>query len=90
MGRRSRLGRGGESSPVRPYSPKGGMREENPRIPEGGWQKRKPNKRPMPHCREKPLGSRAATVPQTDTGRRGENPQALERTLVKEFGKLIP
>ena len=30
------------------------------------------------------------TVPQTDTGRRGENPKALERTLVKELGKLTP
>ena len=26
----------------------------------------------------------------TDTGRRGEYPQALERTLVKELGKLTP
>jgi hypothetical protein len=30
------------------------------------------------------------TVPQTDTGRRGENPKALERTLVQELGKLTP
>jgi hypothetical protein len=30
------------------------------------------------------------TVPQTDTGRRGEHPKALERTLVKELGKLAP
>ncbi len=30
------------------------------------------------------------TVPQTDTGRRGENPQALERTLAKELGKMAP
>ena len=29
-------------------------------------------------------------VPYTDTGRRGENPQARERTLVKELGKMIP
>ncbi len=26
----------------------------------------------------------------TDTGRRGEYPKALERTLVKEFGKIAP
>ena len=26
----------------------------------------------------------------TDTGRRGEKPQALERTVVKELGKLTP
>ncbi len=31
-----------------------------------------------------------ATVPQTDTGGRGENPKALERTRVKELGKLAP
>ena len=30
------------------------------------------------------------TVPQTDTGRRGENPKALEKTLAKELGKLAP
>ena len=30
------------------------------------------------------------TVPQTDTGGRGENPKALERTLLKELGKLTP
>ena len=30
------------------------------------------------------------TVPQTDTGRRGEKPQALEITLAKELGKLAP
>jgi hypothetical protein len=30
------------------------------------------------------------TVPQTATGRQGENPKALERTLVKELGKLAP
>jgi hypothetical protein len=30
------------------------------------------------------------TVPQTDTGGRGEYPKALERTLLKELGKLTP
>ena len=30
------------------------------------------------------------TVPQTDTGRQGEHPKALERTLVKELGKIAP
>jgi hypothetical protein len=30
------------------------------------------------------------TVPQTNTGRQGEYPKALERTLVKELGKLTP
>ena len=35
-----------------------------------------------PRCQEKPLRSPAVTVPQTDTGRRGEYPKALVRTLV--------
>jgi hypothetical protein len=30
------------------------------------------------------------TVPQTNSGGRGENPKALERTLVKELGKITP
>ena len=30
------------------------------------------------------------TVPETDTGRQGENPKALERTRVKELGKIVP
>ncbi len=29
-------------------------------------------------------------VPQTDTGRRGENPKVRGKTLVKELGKLHP
>ena len=40
-------------------------------------------------CQEKPLSeSESVSVPQTDTGRRGEYPKALERTLAKEFGKI--
>jgi hypothetical protein len=35
-------------------------------------------------------GKLLATVPQTDTGRRGENPQVLVRMLVQELGKLTP
>ena len=30
------------------------------------------------------------TVPQTDTGGQVENTQALERTRVKELGKIVP
>ncbi len=44
----------------------------------------------IPHCREKPLVRMKVTVPQTDTGRQGENPKARERTLVKELGKMPP
>jgi hypothetical protein len=35
-------------------------------------------------------GEYSTTVPQTDTGGWGEYPKALERTLVKELGKLTP
>ncbi len=30
------------------------------------------------------------TVPQTDTGRQVEHTKALERTQVKELGKMVP
>ena len=30
------------------------------------------------------------TVPQTDTGGQDENSKALERTRVKELGKIVP
>ena len=30
------------------------------------------------------------SVPQTDSGGRGEYPKARERTLVKELGKMTP
>ena len=43
-----------------------------------------------PRWREKPLGSVKAPVPQTDTGRRGENPKTSGRTIVKELGKMTP
>jgi hypothetical protein len=33
---------------------------------------------------------RLVTVPQTDSGGQVENTEALERTLVKELGKLTP
>ena len=42
------------------------------------------------HWREKLLGSVEVPVPQTDTGRRGENPKTSGRTLVKELGKMTP
>ena len=43
------------------------------------------------YFQENPLSVRLyETVPQTDTGGQGENPKALERTLVKELGKMVP
>ena len=45
----------------------------------------------MPYFQEKLLSFRfIATVPQTDTGGQVENTQALERTRVKELGKMVP
>ena len=44
---------------------------------------------PLP--RKAPVESTAGvTVPQTDTGGRGEDPKALERTLPKELVKMTP
>ena len=45
----------------------------------------------MPCFQEKLLSFRSkGTVPQTDTGGRVENTKALERTWVKELGKMAP
>ncbi len=45
----------------------------------------------MPYFQENPLSDRLfGTVPQTDTGRQVENTKALERTRVKELGKMVP
>ena len=44
-----------------------------------------------PCCREKPLSDETQlSVPQTDTGGRGENPKVIGRTLVKELGNMDP
>lgn len=45
----------------------------------------------MPCFQEKPLSFRyMLTVPETDTGGQVENTKALERTRVKELGKIVP
>jgi hypothetical protein len=45
----------------------------------------------MPCFQEKLLSYRyQEIVPQTDTGGQVENTKALERTLVKELGKMVP
>ena len=41
-------------------------------------------------CQEKPLASHAPPVPQTDSGDQVENTKAIERTMVKELGKMPP
>jgi hypothetical protein len=43
---------------------------------------------PDPMLPRKASSEFQVTVPQTDTGGRGENPKARERTLVKELGKI--
>ena len=40
--------------------------------------------------RKAAMGKTVVTVPQTDTGRWEENSKALERTVIKELGKLAP
>ena len=40
--------------------------------------------------RKTSMWSPQVSVPQTDTGRWGENPKVLEITLVKELGKIAP
>ena len=44
----------------------------------------------MERFQEKPLVRSTRPVPQTDTGRCGDKPQALEKTVVKELGNLTP
>ena len=42
----------------------------------------------MDRFQEKPYGDEHDARTKTDTGRCGEKPQALEKTVVKELGKL--
>ena len=44
----------------------------------------------MDRFQEKPSGDKHTSRTKTDTGRRGEKPQALEIMVVKELGKLTP
>ena len=60
-----------------------------PRGDEEGACAQKLGDRPLPRKASVELTARA-TVPQTDTGGRGEDPKALERTLLKELGKMTP
>ena len=76
--------------PVQPGREPG---EGNPpgRYPERGWGAKLEVAKVLHPCgQEKPLGTPGVPVPQTDTGRQGEKPKALGRTLVKELGKLTP
>ena len=44
----------------------------------------------MDRFQEKPFGDKHDSRTKTDTGRCGEKPQALEKMVVKELGKLTP
>ena len=67
-------------------------RKVSARIEEGVPQGRG-HLRPRSHGkggREKPAPDETRDRTKTDTGRRDEDSKALERTLVKELGKLTP
>ena len=49
-------------------------------VPDGRWRRGQ---------EKRALDDQVART-KTDTGRRGEYPQALERTAVKELGKITP
>ncbi len=57
-------------------------------VPQGRGQIRSQSHRT--DRQEKPARYKADARTQTDTGRQDEDSQALERTLVKELGKLTP
>ena len=66
----------GKSADIKPPTDRKG-RFKMPEQPES--LPRKTSNRTTAHIRTK-----------TDTGRRGENPKALEKTVLKELGKLTP
>ena len=44
----------------------------------------------VPATKKQPLALKLRVRTKTDTGRQGEHPKALERTEVKELGKMTP
>ena len=58
------------------------------RVPQGRGHLRSRSQRT--DSQEKPMPDNGRARTKTDTGRRDEDSQALERTLVKELGKLTP
>ena len=75
-----------------------GSSSRRPRATNGGAILRRDEESACAHKLDDPQLPRKAsveltadvTVPQTDTGGRGEDPKALERTLPKELGKMTP
>ncbi len=80
------------------FKPVGGSSRTAKRTNGGALPREAMRRRPSFHELANPKLPRKApveltavvTVPQTDTGRRGENPKAFERSLPKELGKLTP
>ena len=58
---------------------------EGVRKDEADWLLKCVEEEPRKACADK-----MRTRTKTDTGRRGEYPQALERTVLKELGKFTP
>jgi hypothetical protein len=67
--------------------PKGSTRLEVG-VPQGRGHLR--SRSPWRQSQEKPTPDKSHVRTKTDTGRRDEDSKALERTLVKELGKLTP
>ncbi len=57
-------------------------------VPQGRGHLR--SRSPWNDSQEKPMPDKIGARTKTDTGRRDEYSKALERTLVKELGKLTP
>jgi hypothetical protein len=57
-------------------------------VPQGRGHLR--SRSPRTRSQEKPTPDDSHARTKTDTGRRDEDSKALERTLVKELGKLTP
>ncbi len=72
------VGRAGGKSPAREAENRPGADPPGEAKPDG------------PRCREKLLTREHVPVPQTDTGRRGEDPKVRGETPVKELGKMYP
>ncbi len=94
VGGRDRVDRTGDGCPVE-HADSLSLRQIRVTLKAKRGTKVRPSgrKKAVDPCRQE--NSRSAihirvTVPQTDTGRWGENPKALVRTLVQELGKLAP
>ena len=63
---------------------------QNHHINQGRNAERKKVAKYAEHVPRKAAIAFIVPVPQTDTGRKGENPKADGRSIVKELGKMAP